>query len=761
MDPLEEFKQTYFQECDELLGDLETHLMTLQDGSTEVETLHAAFRAIHSIKGGAGAFGFDRLVSFSHTFETVLDLIREGKVELTEACIATVVRAGDIVADLVSAARTGDEPDAGFETEVLNELAIIAGADAPAGGGEPESDMDDIEFTPIRVDDAADDGDEAQSDEAAPPANVSYRITFKPTTNMYQRAHEPLIFVRELKALGALTVSADVSDLPPFEELDAEAAYLGWTFELSTSAGLQAIEEVFEFVTDDCELKIEPLDGGDDPTVGEPPAETPPAEGPAAEDPGEPAAKEPDAPSTAEAQPAQTIESAAGNEVAEATQPEPAKESPAAATGTARRAEDRPAAGQQGRSAGVTAIRVDLDKVDRLVNMVGELVITQAMISQQSDKLLAEGYPQLVQGLEELYQHTRGLQDSVMSIRAQPVNSVFSRMPRLIRELAAQTGKKIRLELSGEGTEIDKTVIEQLNDPLTHMIRNAADHGLELPEVREAAGKSPEGIIRLSAEQHGGRIIIRIADDGAGVNREKVLGKAIEKKLVAANAKLTDDEIDNLIFLPGFSTADQVSNLSGRGVGMDVVKQNINKLGGRVTVRSEPGKGSAMTMTLPLTLAVLDGMIIRVSEEKFVIPLATIIESLLPRKEDFRPVSGGRDVMQIRGQYVEIISLRRALLMAEPGPDDAIQELIVIVEVEGGDQVGLVVDEIVGQQQVVIKSLEENFDPISGIAGATILGDGNVALILDVAGLRALQKRQAAERSHKTTQTNRDQEHAA
>ncbi len=736
MDPLEEFKQTYFQECDELLADLESHLMALQDGVTEVETLHAAFRSIHSIKGGAGAFGFDRLVSFSHTFETVLDFMREGKVAPSKECVEVVVRAGDIVADLVAAARSGEEPDAEFGAEVLQQLAAIAGDDglatdapADAAGG----DFDDIDFTPIPVEPepetealAPDDAAEAVAVQAK---NERFRIGFRPTRAMFGRAHEPLIFVRELRALGGVTTTADVSELPDFAELDPEAAYIAWTFELSTQAGRQAVEEIFEFVVDDCELSIETLDADDPPLADVPDPE-----------PSQPDSPEPD---TA----GQLASQATADEMLlvptiepEAAAMGPVPPHPAPPSGEAAPAEvsTKEAPARQAKTAGVTAIRVDLEKIDRLVNMVGELVITQAMISQQSDSMLAERYPQLVQGLEQLHQHTRGLQDSVMAIRAQPVKSVFSRMPRLVRELSAQTGKKVKLVMSGETTEIDKTVIEQLNDPLTHMIRNAADHGVEAPEVRKAAGKPAEGTIHLSAEQRGGRIVIQIADDGAGVNRKKVRHKAIERNLISADAKLSDEEIDNLIFLPGFSTADQVSNISGRGVGMDVVKQNIQKLGGRVTVRSEPGKGSRMVMTLPLTLAVLDGMIVRVGSESYVLPLATIVESVLPGQHDVRPVAGGPDLLQIRGRYVEILSLRTAFHMP---PAPGVQPLVVIVEIEGGEQVGLLVDEIVGQQQVVIKSLEENFDPIVGIAGATVLGDGNVALILDVAGLRVMQDR--------------------
>jgi two-component system chemotaxis sensor kinase CheA len=385
----------------------------------------------------------------------------------------------------------------------------------------------------------------------------------------------------------------------------------------------------------------------------------------------------------------------------------------------------------------VRSIRVDLDRVDKLVNMVGELVITHAMIAQQTEHLHADQHPELANGLAELSHHIRDLQESVMAMRAQPVKSVFARLPRLVRELAQLTNKRIRLEMSGENTEIDKTVIEQLGDPLTHMIRNSADHGIEGPDERVAAGKPAEGLIHVSADQRGGRIVIEITDDGRGINREKVMKKAIEKKLVPADAALSDEEIDNLIFLPGFSTADTVSNISGRGVGMDVVRQNIQSLGGRVHIQSRPGKGSSFVLTLPLTLAVLDGMVLKVGAQSYILPLANIVESLRPEPDQINLVANASQLLRIRGEYVPLVYLHRIFRVAN-GIDDPTKALVIIVEMEDGSKMGLVVDEIVGQQQVVIKSLEENFDPIRGVAAATILGNGRVSLILDVAGIKQL-----------------------
>jgi two-component system chemotaxis sensor kinase CheA len=341
-----------------------------------------------------------------------------------------------------------------------------------------------------------------------------------------------------------------------------------------------------------------------------------------------------------------------------------------------------------------------------------------------------------MRGIEELSQHTRELQEAVMSVRMQPVKSIFSRMPRIVRDLSAQLGKDIRLETSGENTEVDKTVIEQLSDPLTHMIRNSIDHGVETPEIRLANGKPPQGVIHLSANHRGGRIIIEIADDGAGINRARVLSKAREKGLIPSDVTPSDDEIDNMIFMAGFSTAEKVTNVSGRGVGMDVVKRNIEGMGGTVRVRNHPKKGSLFSVSLPLTLAILDGMIVRVGEETYIVPITNIIETLRPKPDEVRRVEGHSDVINVRGEFVSVIYLHRIFNIRNAQSDPS-QALVVLVE-SGREKIGLIVDELIGQQQVVIKSLEANADPVQGISGATILGDGRVSLILEINDLANL-----------------------
>jgi two-component system chemotaxis sensor kinase CheA len=384
-------------------------------------------------------------------------------------------------------------------------------------------------------------------------------------------------------------------------------------------------------------------------------------------------------------------------------------------------------------------IRVDLDKIERLVNMVGEMVITQAMVAEHSRDIPPGEFQELLEGLEQLAQHTRELRESVMSIRAQPVGSVFSRMPRLVRELAGETGKQVRLITSGENTEVDKTVVENLVDPLTHMIRNSIDHGLERPDEREKVGKPPVGTVHLSAQHRSGRIVIEVSDDGRGIDRQRVLNKAIERGLVQRGSHLSDEEIDNLIFLPGFSTADKVTNISGRGVGMDVVRRNISALGGRIGIYSTPGEGSRFVLSLPLTLAVLDGMVISVGNERFVLPLTNIVESLRPKPNDLHGVVNRWDVIMARGEYVRLVYLHQ-LFGISGAVTDPTKGLVVLLETEESGRIGLVVDEVIGQQQVVIKSLESNFRRLEGVAAATILGDGRVALILDVSGLQEMSR---------------------
>ena len=749
MSDLDDFKATYFDECSELLNELEEQFAAIEDGDRSSDRLNAVFRAIHSIKGGGGAFGFSSLVGFAHAYETLLDYVRDGRIELSDPVTALCIRANDIVADFVAAAKTDEELGADYGADEKAQFDALTRGEHPEGEGGEHMEEFDIDFVPVMVklggaaeedETAAIEFTPAQAIEdsfAAPPLAVErghWEIRFAPHSELYARANDPLLLFRELASLGEIEVRAIFSDIPPLADFEPFGVYCSWEISLNAPNAAEAdIAEVFEFVDGNCDLSIAQLA-----------AKATPAPVAVMAEPVAPAAMD----EAAEALEDSLLSFA---ELAETLTPAPKPAAvvtplrPAAApdsgAGEVDGDHDR-RSGPDERRNGVQSIRVDLDKIDRVVNMVGELVITQSMLTQQMDETLRARYQELVRGIEVLAQTTRGLQDSVMAIRAQPVKSVFSRMPRLMRELATKTGKKIKLETIGENTEIDKTIIEQLSDPLTHMIRNSADHGIEMPEVRRAASKPETGTIRLSAEQAGGNILIVVEDDGAGINRERVLQVARDRLVVGPDQQLSEEQIDQLIFAPGFSTAEAVSDISGRGVGMDVVLSNIKKIGGSVHVKSWTGKGTRMTLRLPLTLAVLDVMLVKVAGSPYVIPLSSIVETIQCARANFSRMPTGNQVLQVRGEYVQVVDLAQRFEMQTDASSDS--RFVVLCEAEGGVKVALVVDDIIGQQQVVIKSLEENFQSIDGIAGGTILGDGNVALIVDVQGLKSTISRKSA-----------------
>ncbi len=686
MDPMESIKQGFFQECEELLLAMEEGLIAMESGEANSEMINAVFRAVHSIKGGGGAFGFEVLVGFAHSFETVLDLIRSGTLATDADIIKVLLRAGDALADHVGAAR-GDRA-APMDSDIVDDLLALSGSAAEGGDEEPEE-FANVGFAQVNLDlDDLSDGPAVANSTGS--AATGWRIRFAPHAGLYTKANDPVLIIRELSSLGRADVTVDQSGLPPLDAIEPDQAYLAWSIDLRTDVPREKVMEAFEFVCDDCDLVVEPLVTNI---------------------------------STVDAEP--SVEMADVVDGPEALQ-EAAVAPSAAAT-------KEPSA-TANKSAMKQTIRVDLDKVDRLVNLVGELVITQAMLSQRVAECNLPRNSPVGSGLVELEHLLRDLQEGVMAIRTQPVKSVFQRMPRLVRELSAQTNKQIHLVVKGEGTEVDKTVIERLGEPLTHMIRNAVDHGLETPEERTAAGKPAEGTVTLSAEHRGGRIVIEVSDNGRGIDRAKVRTKAVEKGLIANNVTLGDEEIDNLIFLPGFSTATQVSNISGRGVGMDVVRRSIVDLGGRIVISSNPGQGSRFSLTLPLTLAVLDGMVVAVGDQTFVLPLSHIVESLKPRVSDIRPFGRERHLLKVRDAYVPLVNIGE-LLNVTGASCDAARGVVILVESEGCGRLALAVDQILGQRQVVIKSFEGNYRHIEGIAAATILGDGRVALILDVDGI--------------------------
>ena len=688
---LDRFRATFFEECAELIADMEARLGGLATETADVEELNAIFRAVHSIKAGAGAFSLMRLVRFSHTFEALLDWLRDGRIVQDERVSGVLIRAGDILAALVDSAQAGTEMPEDFGADVADELeGLLSEA---RGEALPAKVAPPVSLAPS----------------PAPLGRTRYRISFKPHAELFRHANEPLLLIREMQRLGTLTTECHLDRLPSIAAIEPEDAYLSWTFTLDTERSAADVSEIFEFVDQDCELSID----------SEAPVSTDATPSPV------PAA------STVIREPA-TPEAIAAKLATAPSAPAPVPAAAPAPLGEAAKAGGKPS--------GATSIRVDLARIDRLVNMVGELVITQAMLTQQIMDQGITGGTQTIQGHEDLAMLTRELQECVMAIRMQPVKSVFQRMPRLVREVASKLDKRVNLVMSGELTEVDKTVIEELADPLTHMIRNSIDHGIEDPARRRAAGKPEEGTIELKAAHIGSNIIMTISDDGAGINRERLLQKAIEKGIVPANAALSEEEIDELIFAPGFSTAAQVTDVSGRGVGMDVVRRNINSLGGRIQVQSVQGRGTKFTLIIPLTLAVLDGMVVAVGKEKYILPLTSIMESFRPDARAVHDITGGGQVASIRGEYIRLVYLCK--IFNVPGAiTEPSRGLVVLVETAGGGKLGIVVDELIGQQQVVIKSLRENFDPVPGISGATILGNGRVALILDIEQMAHLSER--------------------
>jgi len=697
VDPLEQIRQTFFQECSELLADVENGLMTLQSGQGDSETINAVFRAVHSVKGGAGAFGLDDLVGFAHVFETILDGLRSGKIAPEEHLLGVLLRSSDLLADLVSAAKGGAAADPARSESLKCELqASLPGKEhkeVPAPISPVSAQADEFGFVPQAV--ALFPLDGPTGSDTRPS---TWMIHFRPHDALYAKANDPVVLMRELERLGTCDVAADLALLPDLERLDPERSYLAWRIELSGPCSEADIREVFDFVEGDCDLTVSAC--APDSLTGSP------------EDSSQLAGR-------AEKSPTLRIEE-------EQPRPVPAHDAaPPASASAGPENSKTPVAGA------TATIRVDLERIDRLINLVGELVINQAMLSQRATESGFLPTSTFGAGLDELEQLTREIQDSVMAIRAQPVKSVFQRMPRLVREVASMTGKQVRLITDGETTEVDKTVIEQLTDPITHMIRNAIDHGLESPERRSAAGKNPEGCVRLAAVHRSGRIVIEVSDDGGGIDRERVRKIASDKGLIEPETPLSDDELDNLIFLPGFSTAQEVSNISGRGVGLDVVKRSIQGLGGRISIASQPGTGSTFTLSLPLTLAVLDGMVVCAGEQTLIAPLNTVVETLRPKPHEVRAIGPNARVVAVRDTHVPLIDLG-LLLGGGTRPIDPAAGVCLLVESDIGGRAALLVDSIQGQRQVVIKSLEANYQKVDLIAAATILGDGRVALILDV-----------------------------
>lgn len=656
---MSQFHQTFFDESFEGLDAMETKLLELQPetAADDPEAVNAIFRAAHSIKGGAGTFGFMEVGGFTHLMETLLEELRALTRPWSVDIIEVLLRSVDCTRAMLQASQNGE--DAVPDPEVENSLKSILAAEAGAQPSAP-----------------------SKAAPSSAPHEREFQIGFRPEPDVAQQGNDPLRILRALGALGELQVEADLSALKPLIEHEPETCPLAWSMRLKTQSSEADVRDVFAWVEDACELSVE------------------------------------------DCTPVQQKH----NEAGESSSPQVASA--------------KAAAGKETKRDSGGSIRVSVEKLDALINLVGELVITQAMLQQRAAKLDPVEHESLLTGLGQLDRNTRHLQEAVMSTRMLPVDFVFSRFPRLVRDTANQMGKKVRLVTEGEGAELDKGVIEKIVDPLNHIVRNAIDHGIEMPEDRASAGKDEVATVRLSAWHQGGNIIIEVSDDGRGMSREKIIAKA-RKSGIDVPDSISDSDVWNLVFMPGLSTAEKVTDISGRGVGMDVVKKNISALGGAVDISSTPGKGSRVTIRLPLTLAILDGMTVRVGEEILVLPLASVMESLQVKADEIRSVGGQKSLIKVRDEYVPVLGLGPFFGYTEEEQADSY--LVVLVE-DDRDKLALVISELVGQQQVVVKNLETHYRAVDGVAGATILGDGRVSLIVDVTGLirAASETRKAA-----------------
>lgn len=693
---MSQFHQVFFEECFEGLDAMESGLLNLDPGDIDAEVINTIFRGAHSIKGGSGTFGFNDVADFTHIMETLLDEMRNGQRKVTQPAIDVLLGSVDCLRTMLTSIQGGENIDRAavekYKSALESEL-----------NGSPERAHDSDSAVPVQTISSGVVEKELELPEQG------WKIAFCPYLDLLKTGNDPVRIFRELAELGEYTVSVNTRDVPGFHELDPEECNLSWTIKLIGDISLHEINEVFSWVEGDCELDIQPL-------LSSPPKIVPEVNN----TPAEPAIKE-------------TGHSKAATEEVKA---------PVGGNEPTVKPELPQTENDQTKSSAKSSssIRVDTAKIDALIDMVGEVVITQSMLGLISENFTMDQIDQLRRGLSQLERHTRDMQQSVMNIRMLPISFVFSRFPRLVHDISAKLGKKIELKLVGENTEVDKAVVELINDPLVHLIRNSLDHGIEMPADRVAAGKLETGVIELKAYHRGGHIVIEIIDDGRGLDRNKLIAKAVEKGLIGENSILSDKQAFELIFMPGFSTAENITDISGRGVGMDVVRKNIQALGGNIEIISEMGTGTTISIHLPLTLAIIDGQSVAVGDETYIVPLVSIIESINITEKMLNRIAGKGEAFRLRNQYIPIIRMHE-IFNVQPRKPKSSEGVIVVVERQGV-LCGLFVDELLGPQQVVVKSLEANYRRVEGISGATILGDGSVALILDVPGLVRFSNRQ-------------------
>lgn len=685
-DPLERFRAVFFEESAEAIDAIERNLLSMNETEAEVdpEMINDIFRSAHSLKGGSATFGMDSLTGFTHVMETLLDKVRASQIDMSQTLVDCLFSSLDVLRNLVSHYQYQDEINEAEMQQVQQELERLL--------GEPSSEQ----VASI----------EAPAPQESPAISSGiWEIKFGPHADILSTGNDPVRYIEELADLGSLVSQCDTHKLPDLLDLDPVACYFNWDIQLDPNEIVTAdtLDDVFLWIEDEADLAYNEVIAEDDESAVEP----------------------------------VSLSSVEDSIVVQSPVSEEVTSSPSATAQAPTQIAPQESAAKPVEKKRVSqSIRVDLEKIDSLINLLGELVITQSMLSIYGD---AEKYPQfdrLSEGLSQLERHTRDLQEGVMRIRMLPIDFCFSRFPRMVRDIAKKLEKSIAVEIIGENTEVDKTVIEELNDPLVHLVRNSVDHGIESPEERLRKGKPETGTVTLKAFHQVGNIIIEISDDGAGLNTQRIKEKAIANGIIAPDSQLNDQAIHELIFAPGFSTAQEVTDLSGRGVGMDVVKRNIKALGGTVDVRSAPEQGSTFTIRLPLTLAILDGQLVKVQNETYIIPMLSIIESIQMKPEDINKVGDTGVSFKWRGNFIPIIHLANTFECPPANVDGPKQDLIVVVESDG-KHCGIVVDELTNHQQVVVKSLEANYAKVEELSGATILGDGSVALIIDVSALIA------------------------
>jgi two-component system chemotaxis sensor kinase CheA len=724
---MSQFYQVFFDETAEHLASMEALLLALDLDALDADQLNAIFRAAHSIKGGSGTFGFTDLAKVTHVLETLLDRVRKNEITLTRDMVDVFLQAGDVLRGLLEAHQNGSIADESASIAICAKLEQLTAEGSPRSGGVP---------TGVLLAGTAEEPPQAipRAAPKSPPAVApTYQIQFANTVAAFPDETHLKNLLGELGNIGK------IND----QQITAETVTLSLTAHTTEAA----LREIFSFFLEPQQLTIIEL-GGNSPADAEPGygffTELEEIKSGVENAQGYGLFEEPETIKS-------VVESVQGYGFFE--EPQAIKSGVENAQGygffmevenqapppgpvlnarqdeiSGRRATDRGAAANGAEN----SIRVGVGKVDNLVNLVGELVITQSMLAETVSTVDPVLQERLVKGLAQLERNTRDLQESVMSVRMMPISLVFSRFQRVVRDSAAKLNKKVQLKIIGEGTELDKGLIEKVSDPITHLVRNSLDHGIEFPAERIAQGKDPQGTITLRAAHQGGSIVIEVSDDGAGLNRERILAKAREKNMPVSD-NMSDAEVWQIIFAPGFSTATVITDVSGRGVGMDVVKRNIESISGRIEINSVLGQGSTMTIRLPLTLAILDGLSIAVGEQIYIVPLGFISESLQPKFSDIKEISGQGEVVQVRGEYLPLIALYK-LFNIQPKITNPTEGILVLLEAEG-KKIALFVDELVGQHQVVIKSLETNYRKVPGVSGATIMGDGRVAMIIDVGAL--------------------------